>query len=217
MLKEEEGFRYEDVFVCPEAMKDIVTSSLVFTCPSEDIRILSKAALICRCEMSKDVTFDILQNRFLPDCQKNSVPGRLKYLIRLIIFGPSHEENFENEQATLGIAQLITFNAQTREKHEAFLPIYLGLLIHSKFRSEYMVEELHRLGLSVSYNRIEYLERKIGRSVLEQFHAGNLVCSTEMRLISLLLEQSITSTTIRQPELQRILSMALQFHCFKHA
>ena len=44
-----------------------------------------------------------------------------------------------------------------------------------------MVEELHRLGLSVSYNRVKYLERKIGHSVLEQFHAENLGCPTEMR------------------------------------
>ena len=180
MLKEEEGFRNEVVFVCSEAMKDIVTSSLVSTCPSEDIRTLSKAALICRREMSKDATFDILQNGFLPDCQKNFVPGTLKYLIGLIMFGPSHEKNFENEQATLSIAQLITLNAQTREKHETPLPIYLGLLIHSKFRSEYMVEELHRLGLSISYNRVKYLEHKIGHSVLEQF-AENLVCPTEIR------------------------------------
>ena len=183
MLKEEEGFRNEVVLVRSQAMKDLVQSSLVSTAPSEDFRILSKAALICRREMSKQDSFDFIRDGFSQDCQKKFVPDALKFLVGLIMHGPSHDSDFENEQSTLSITQLINFNAaaKNRRRQETPLPIYLGLLIHSKFRNSCIIDELNRLGISVSYNRVKYLERKMGHTVLGQFTVENLVCPTEMR------------------------------------
>jgi len=95
--------------------------------------------------------------------------------------GPSYEGHMENEQNTLSLSQLITYNTQMRRTQETPLLIYLGLLIHSKFKSSYLINELHRLGLSVNYNRVKYLERKMGDSVLQQFNTEGVVCPTGMR------------------------------------
>ena len=181
MLKEEEGFRNEKFLVCTDAMKDVLQHNLVSSAPSEDYRVLAKAALICRRDMWKQKCYNAQEDGFNGECQKNSVCDRLKYLVGLILFGPSHENDVEQEQATLTIAQLITFNADTPKKHETPLPVYVGLLVHTKFRSSVLVNELSRLGLSINWNRVQYIERQIGQTVLQQFHADNLVCPSEMR------------------------------------
>ena len=52
---------------------------------------------------------------------------------------------------------------------ETPLPVYIGLYVHSRFMSGEMMDELARLGLSVNYRRVMYLEKKMGLSVIQQF------------------------------------------------
>ena len=76
-------------------------------------------------------------------------------------------------QATLSIAQLVFFNTTTKATYdnrtETPLPVYIGIYVHSRFRSGEMVDELARLGLSVNYRRVMFLEKKMGLSVIQQF------------------------------------------------
>ena len=69
MLKEEQGFCNEVILVSSMAMKDVVQHILLSVVPSEDYRILSKAALICQREMCKLSKFDFQRDGFKSDCQ----------------------------------------------------------------------------------------------------------------------------------------------------
>ena len=61
-------------------------------------------------------------------------------------------------KATLGIDQLVFFNTTLKtpnvNRTEALLPLYIGLDVHSRFRSGEMVDVLARLGLSVNDRRV---------------------------------------------------------------
>ena len=102
----------------------------------------------------------------------------------MMLFGPSWEEDVEEEQATLTICQLIMFNSRIKKckPKETPLPVYLGLYSHSLFRSSQLINELASFGLSVSYNRVCYLEKKIGLSVIEQFSKEGVVTPPGLRI-----------------------------------
>jgi hypothetical protein len=100
-------------------------------------------------------------------------------------------------QSCLTICQVILYNCTARiskasphqhsRKFEPPLPLYIGLKVHTLFRSKKLVSELSQLGLSVSYDRI-----------LQHF----LFASMEMKRISL--SQSTTAWCVdfcsfRQP------------------
>ena len=46
-----------------------------------------------------------------------------------------------------------------------------------------MVDELARLGLSVNYRRVMYLEKKMGLSVIQQFADEGVVCPPGLQII----------------------------------
>ena len=118
-------------------------------------------------------------------CQETSVPDGLKFLVGMITRGPSSEETVTETQATLIIAQLVFFKTTTKatnaNRTETPLPVYIGLYVHSRFRSGEMVDELARLGLSVNYRRVMYLEKKMGLSVIQQFADEGVVCPPGLR------------------------------------
>ena len=82
MLEEEQGFCNEVIPVSSMAMEDVVQHSLLFVVPSEDYRIMSKAALICRGEMCKLSKFDFQRDGFKSDCQTQCVSNNLKLLVK---------------------------------------------------------------------------------------------------------------------------------------
>lgn len=102
----------------------------------------------------------------------------------MTLFGPSWDEDVEEEQATLSICQLIMFNSKIKKckTTETPLPVYLGLYAHSVFRSSQLIDELAGFGLSVNYNRVNYLEKKMGLSVTEQFSKEGVVTPSGLRL-----------------------------------
>ena len=160
----------EVTLVSASAMKNLVTTSLCCN-SSHDWRALVKAALICRREIASycndnNQKFTVEEHGFKEQCQETSVPDGLKFLVGMITRGPSAEETVTETQATLGIAQLVFFITATKATNanhaETPLPVYIGLYVHSRFRSDKMVEELARLGLSVNYRRVMYLEKEMG-------------------------------------------------------
>ena len=101
-------------------------------------------------------------------CQENSVTPSLLLLIQMILEGPTvehSEKNIARNQARFTIAQLITFNSVSHIKsdsrkirhtssREIPLPVYLGLAIHAKTRKRELIDILHGLSLSISYDRL---------------------------------------------------------------
>ena len=73
-------------------------------------------------------------------------------------------------QEILTISQLVMFNTKKQSRssihrHSKTLatpfPLYVALLPHSEFRCKHFIQTLHRLGISVSYERILEMEKDI--------------------------------------------------------
>lgn len=88
------------------------------------------------------------------------------------------------------LSQLLIFNAVKRHRdlqsdatatrhdpnREPPLPVYLGLLVHAETRKKTLVDKLHRLGLSISYDRVMQISADLGNSVCAQFEQDGIVC-----------------------------------------
>ena len=94
----------------------------------------------------------------------------------MLLNGPDMK-NHESQQ-TLTISQTIMFNckkktqAGTKPRHmlssEPPLPLYVGLSVRTVTRSKKLIEQLHHLGLSVSYNRILQLENQLATAACQK-------------------------------------------------
>ena len=67
-------------------------------------------------------------------------------------------------------------------KYESPLPLYIGLDIHTRFRSKKIVTELHELGLSVSYDRVLQLENQLATAVSLHTQKEGFVSPPQLRL-----------------------------------
>ena len=134
---------------------------------------------------------------FTLGCQKESVSSLLLALVNMILEGPSIKEQSENTTpAALSIAQLLKFNTikcrHTQEtsqsvtvKHmtsqETPVPIYIGLMLHAHTRKKELMDRIHQLGISISYDRVLRLSAEIGNRICEQFHREQVVCPPKLR------------------------------------
>ena len=109
----------------------------------------------------------------------------------MLINGPNAKNQDSTEsQASLTLSQLIYFHAKkssdtVRTRHcknrEPPLPIYVGLQIHTLTRSRKLVNSLYKLGVSISYNRVNELENLLANAVCERFEEEGLVCPANLR------------------------------------
>lgn len=162
----------------------------------EDAIHLAKAASILRKDMcAKKYSFE---GSFDQGCQEKAVPESLLSLVNMILYGPNIESqtsNHGNSQASLSISNLVQFNSSlgsrrrasnaTRERRskdrETPVPLYVGLSIHAKTRSRELIETVHRLGLSVSYDRVLSISSELGNAVCSLYHREQVVCPPNLR------------------------------------
>lgn len=109
---------------------------------------------------TKQFDFD---GRFTPNAQQAGLPSNLLLLISMLLNG-SDQVGESDRQEILSIAQIIVFNMKKRcssdiSKHmrhntsrEPALPLYLSLNARSLSRNKKLIDEMHKLGLGVSYN-----------------------------------------------------------------
>ena len=201
------------------AMTYLVIASLCCN-SSHDCRALAKAALICRRKKTSYHTdnnhkFTVEEHGFKEQCQETSVPDGLKFIVGMITRGTSAEKTVTKTQATLCIAQLVFFSTTTKATNDNSidtpLPVYIGLYVHSRFKSGDMVDELAILGLSVNYRGVMYLEKKVGLSVIQQFTDEGVVSTSGLRRRLFTRSQPSSFNN-----LCRIFSMAQIYRCFKH-
>ena len=127
---------------------------------SDDVH-LARAANIVRRDMLKMKT--AFSGSFDALCQEQSVPKSLLALVAMILNGPTIQEQSSHSTPTLTISQLLMFNSYARRRQstsirsithghnrETPLPVYLGMLIHTKTRKRDLVDTLFYFGLSVS-------------------------------------------------------------------
>ena len=118
-------------------------------------------------------------------------------LITMILYGPNiidQAERSSKEQAALTIAQLVQFNTYQRRRQgevkrerrnksrESLLPIYVGVSVHAKTRSRDVVDRLHRLGISISYDRVLSISTDLGNEVCRCYREERSVCPSNLRL-----------------------------------
>ena len=62
------------------------------------------------------------------------------------------------------------------------LTIYTGLLVHHQTRKSNIVDKLHSLGLSASYDRISQIETAVANDISFRFNLENVVCPTSFKV-----------------------------------
>lgn len=129
---------------------------------------------------------------FPPGCQGDSVPTSLKSIASMLLNGTNVKNQDATEsQACLTISQMICFNAKSKtssavkyrhsKDREPLIPLYLGLNIHTLTRSKKIVNNLYRLGISISYARIIVLENLLASAVCKQYEEEGLVCPSHLQ------------------------------------
>ena len=125
-----------------------------------------------------------------------SVPFLLLALVNMILEGPSIQDHSESTtSAALSIAQLMKFNSVKHKRklatqsatvrhstdQETPMPTYIGLMVFVHTRKRDLVDRLHSLGISISYDRVLPLSAQLGSNICEQFHREHVVCSPKLK------------------------------------
>ncbi len=61
------------------------------------------------------------------------------------------------------------------------MPVYLGMLMHTKTGKRDRVDTLFQLGLSVSYDRVMNISTNLGNNICRFFHKEGAVCLPELK------------------------------------
>lgn len=157
---------------------------------------MARAASIVRRDM-----FKIKQNfsgSFDTQCQEESVPASLLALVSMVLYGPNitaQSSSASTPQPALTLSQLLMHNSCVRQrqttistptiKHnherETPLPIYLGVMIHTKTRKKHLVDALFDLGLCVSYDRVLEICTELGNKVCHHYEEEKAVCPPQLK------------------------------------
>ena len=155
---------------------------------------LARAANIVRTEIFKNkITFT---GTFDSHCQERSVSNSLVALVSMILYGPNiqTQSNYSSPpQAVLSLSQLLAFNSfrcckdshshnvRHSQERETPLPLYLGVLIHSKTRKKELVDALFELGLCISYDRVMSVSTSLGNNLCHHFEVEKAVCPPKLK------------------------------------
>jgi hypothetical protein len=157
---------------------------------------LVRAAQIVRKEiLQQEYSFD---GSFQPGCEQNVVPQSLLALVRMILQGPSIQDQKDANDAMMKVAlsmsELLMFNTKKKQRmqcpesdirhskgRESPLAIYTGLLVHAKTRQRDLVDKLSSHGLCISYNRTLEVSTNLANSVCARFDHDMCICPYTMR------------------------------------
>lgn len=136
-----------------------------------------------------------IDGAFNDSCQKRFLPKPLKSFVDHVLQGSNINSSHRHlEQSTLTISQLIVQNCvkrvrnvtSTRKVHQSRsrkspLGVYLGMLLHATTRKKSLIEKLHKIGISVSYQRVMDLSTSLGNNVLAHYNAANSLCPPQLK------------------------------------
>lgn len=98
--------------------------------------------------------------------------------------------NDDEEQTVLTIAQLIQFHAKKRKRpdtsrslHEVNVPVptYIALKVHGETRSKDIVDTLHKMGISISYDHLKKITAGLANRVCSLYHSEGVVCPPSLQ------------------------------------
>ena len=131
---------------------------------------------------------------YLPKRKHLKVPLPLLNLVSLILYGETIIENALTNAETVvtNLAQLLRFNAvKTKQRcdgslmhsskfNEPLLPLKIGLFVHPKTRKKSLVETLAADGLSISYQRVQDIQKMVTNQLCDKFKKDCIVCSPSL-------------------------------------
>ena len=90
------------------------------------------------------------------------------------------------------ISQLVAFNSarlnsgsssavRHSEERESPIPIYFGLMIHATTRKQDIIDKSHKLGFSISYDRVLKLSTDLANAVCKQYDDNGIVFPPGLR------------------------------------
>ena len=151
---------------------------------------------------AKIVRRDIFQMKmefngsFPTECQEQSVPTSLLALVTMILNGPNIKTQSSPSavsQPALSISQLLLYNSSKTHKENAKdvvrhsrqretpLPIYLGIMLHTKTRKRELVDTLFNLGLCISYDRVLNISTDLGDKICYHYEQEKAVCPPQLK------------------------------------
>ncbi|GFS19004.1 hypothetical protein ElyMa_001536000 [Elysia marginata] len=159
---------------------------------SKDAQILRQAANIVRKDLLDHQGFKFA-GTFSKQSQEKSVPMSAESLVTMILNGPNikHQSKCDT-QTCLTACQIMLHNTKkeptshvTATKHslerEPPLPIYIGLKVHTACRSRKLIEQLYKIGVCVSYDRVLQLGEWMAASACERFEEDGVVAPVCLR------------------------------------
>ena len=122
------------------------------------------------------------------------VPLPLLNLVSLILYGETIIENALTNAETVvtNLAQLLRFKAvKTKPRcdgslmhsskfHQPLRPLKIGLLVYPKTRKKSLVETLAADGLSISYQRVQDIQKMVTNQLCDKFKKDCIVCSPSL-------------------------------------
>ena len=95
-------------------------------------------------------------------------------------------------RAASSITQLVVFNSVKQGRtdtvslrhnpsRETVLPLYIGLVLHSKTRQRQLIDTLFDKGLSVSYERVLQFTTDVANREIERYEQEKVVCPSQLR------------------------------------
>ena len=155
---------------------------------------LARAATIVRRDMFQmKMEFN---GSFHTKCQEQSVPPSLLALVTMVLNGPNIKSQSSSSsvfQPALSLSQLLLFNSSKRYKEndkdvvrhsqqrETPLPIYLGMMLHTKTRKRELVDTLFNLGLCISYDRVLNISTELGDKICYHYEREKAVCPPQLK------------------------------------
>ena len=112
----------------------------------------------------------------------------------MILEGPNAKRQLSGKpsQAALTLAQLLRYNSvkqasksEQRTRHiksqETPSPVYIGVMLHVKTRKRDLIDRLHALGMSISYDHVLRLSSDMANAVCEHFKETETVCPPNLK------------------------------------
>lgn len=160
---------------------------------SETVHLANAANIVRRDIVKLKNKFD---GSFDSMCQEGSVPNTLVTLVSMILTGPdsnTQSNDMTVTQSALTMSQLLVFNSSVRRrektrsigKHnperETPLPVYLGVMIHTKTRKRELVDIMFNLGLSICYDRVLSISTDLANTVCNFYESQKVVCPPQLK------------------------------------
>ena len=141
----------------------------------------------------------VFNGSFDAQCQEKSVPISLLALVSMVLYGPNittQSSSAFTPQPALTLSQLLIYNSLIRQRNttttsrhtirhrqdqETPLPIYLGIMLHTKTRKQALVDTLFNLGLCISYDRVLDISTELGNKICNYSEVEKAVCPPQLK------------------------------------